>query len=537
MKEKRWRCLTCFSLRTFMFLVAGLVAVFWALGFVFASFKVETMQHLMARIQGYDRPLLEAGEKTLRDFGRVKGAFLMAFLTRDPARLAEARRYLEETRRVISRTETLARQRNDSRILEQTRQLKALLSDLEDRLARGRQAILNSQVNLSPQLAELLKTLNQSEARVYALASNMLAARYKALDRALEEQRHLGQRLLLENALLFGGSVLVAALLVLWISGLLRREARDLLAVAERVSRRDLRVEVDLPEHSSNEIHLVGRAMNTMIRNLRDFIGRVQEGIAQISSASEEFSAVVTQNVDHSQQAFGNVRELLEYTERLRNQISEIQLSLNQLTEAVNEISRNATETSQESDQAHEQVRAAGEVLRLLTEEIQKISHSADLIQDIAEQTNLLALNATIEAARAGEAGKGFAVVANEVKELSRSSADSAKEIRNRVQALSHRGEEMEKNMSYVLESISRTRERTVGVASAVEEQTAVISEVAQTLNQISERMEVLDQITGELRQRTEEAEQASEEMKKGAEDLARTATLLQKEVDQYQVR
>jgi methyl-accepting chemotaxis protein len=58
-------------------------------------------------------------------------------------------------------------------------------------------------------------------------------------------------------------------------------------------------------------------------------------------------------------------------------------------------------------------------------------------IQKIAKQTNLLALNATIEAARAGEAGRGFAVVANEVKELSRQTANAVTTIQSTLGTLS----------------------------------------------------------------------------------------------------
>lgn len=52
----------------------------------------------------------------------------------------------------------------------------------------------------------------------------------------------------------------------------------------------------------------------------------------------------------------------------------------------------------------------------------------------IAAQTNLLAINATIEAARAGEAGRGFSVVASEVRRLSSRSADTGKNIAQRVE-------------------------------------------------------------------------------------------------------
>ncbi len=68
-------------------------------------------------------------------------------------------------------------------------------------------------------------------------------------------------------------------------------------------------------------------------------------------------------------------------------------------------------------------------VISELGEKSKQIGQIVDVINNISGQTNLLALNAAIEAARAGDQGKGFAVVANEVRKLAEQSEEATKSI------------------------------------------------------------------------------------------------------------
>jgi methyl-accepting chemotaxis protein len=207
-----------------------------------------------------------------------------------------------------------------------------------------------------------------------------------------------------------------------------------------------------------------------------------QEGIVAIATAVEELSATVKEVAGNTQATADSAREA---DSQAKNGLDVVQLSYYSIEELSTEIDRLA----QRINSLHA---SSGNITKVV-----------DVIKSVAEQTNLLALNAAIEAARAGEQGRGFAVVADEVRTLAKRTQQSTLEIESFIGSLqadanaAHQviensqqkasvAVENSKNVEHSLQQITSTISNifamTEQVATAIEEQSVVIQDVAQNI-------------------------------------------------------
>ncbi len=239
--------------------------------------------------------------------------------------------------------------------------------------------------------------------------------------------------------------------------------------------------------------------MNATLFNFAQKIYEVNEGIRQISIASQALSDGAT-----SQAA----------------SIEEVTASLLEMGNRTNQNAQNATQAKDLSQAASNAAQRGHTQMQELTSAIEGITVRAEetkkvvkTIDDIAFQTNLLALNAAVEAARAGVHGKGFAVVAEEVRNLAARSAKAAgetAELIDNVVGEVRNGNELAQStagaLNSIVEQVDKTSKLVVEIAAASNEQ-------AQGLAQVNQGLEQIDHVTQQNTSSAEETASASAHM------------------------
>jgi methyl-accepting chemotaxis protein len=235
------------------------------------------------------------------------------------------------------------------------------------------------------------------------------------------------------------GIVLVAFLIVVIMSYLLTKLIAGpiikISAIADRIALGDLTTEVEIKQ--KDEIGQMGHSFNKMIRNLRNQINEISEGINVLASSSSEIMAAVTQLASGSAETVTSVGETTTTVEEIK-QTAEIS---NQKAKLVTESIVKTTGISKEGNQSinktiegmnkiKTQMDSIASIVVKLSEQSQLIGEITSTVNELAEQSNLLAVNAAIEAAKAGEQGKGFSVVAQEIKNLSQRSKEATEQVR-----------------------------------------------------------------------------------------------------------
>ena len=216
------------------------------------------------------------------------------------------------------------------------------------------------------------------------------------------------------------------------------------------------------------------------VNSLRSSATRLQRlSTHELTEVSQQMRQNAAKTADQATMASGAAEQVSANAQSLATAVEQFEAS-------IREIAGNASHAASVSRKAVDAANQTTCTITRLGESSAEIGNVIKVISSIAEQTNLLALNATIEAARAGEAGKGFAVVANEVKELAKETSKAAEDIISRIGTIQSDTHEAVAAIGRVSDVISQINENQNAIAGAVEEQTAVTSEISRNIAEVA---------------------------------------------------
>jgi methyl-accepting chemotaxis protein len=209
--------------------------------------------------------------------------------------------------------------------------------------------------------------------------------------------------------------------------------------------------------------------------NVTAVVATVSEHVARMETTARTLSSIAGG-------ADQDARTASASSDTTSSNIRTVAAAADELGASIREISEKALQAKGTVERASEMALSANEGIGQLSDGTKRIGDVVKLIRDIAAQTNLLALNATIEAARAGEAGRGFAVVASEVKTLATETATATEDISAQIGAIQLSTAEAVGAIGSIGDVMGEVSRFAVGIAAAVEQQSAATQEIARNI-------------------------------------------------------
>lgn len=274
------------------------------------------------------------------------------------------------------------------------------------------------------------------------------------------------------------------------------------------------RFDIEIPSLGDDAVGQVGSALRAAVAAMKTALMEVRNVAGTVSTASEQLNGVS--------------REISAGAQSQASSLEETASSLEEITSTVKQNTDNAQQARQLANGSRDVAERGGAVVRDAVVAMEEINQSSKRIADIittideiAFQTNLLALNAAVEAARAGEQGRGFAVVAAEVRNLAQRSASAAREIKvliqdsvEKVQNGTDLVNKSGQTLGEIVTSVKRVTDIVAEIAAASKEQLVGIEQVNKAVAQ-------MDRVTQANAAQTEEMSGTAGMLLSHAEQLA----------------
>ncbi|WP_295400438.1 PAS domain-containing methyl-accepting chemotaxis protein [uncultured Thiocystis sp.] len=286
---------------------------------------------------------------------------------------------------------------------------------------------------------------------------------------------------------------------------------RESVAAAKKIAAGDLNFPIHVARNNETAeilqaIKMLQSRLATVIGNIQESASGVAESVGQLALASNATHRLMGQQHQETDMVATAMNEMSATVAEVANNTTAAADAAHQASADAQAGRAIVRESVNGIQQLAEGVSEAAEAIGRLGDESENIGKILDVIRSIAGQTNLLALNAAIEAARAGEAGRGFAVVADEVRALAQRTQDATQEIQSMIQRLQEgsrsavavmkRGSEQaersvlsasetDRSLDSITQSVDRINDMNAQIATAAEEQSAVVEEMNRNVESI----------------------------------------------------
>ena len=298
-----------------------------------------------------------------------------------------------------------------------------------------------------------------------------------------------------------------------------------------------------LPAKGNDEITLVEREFNHLLKNLQALIGDVKGSSLQVRQSASH----TTHEAD---QAAGRLQQQQLELDKLATATQEMTATAEEVARHAQSAAQAATAASKETDDGVSVVSSSTAAIRRLADDmddtslvVNELARLSDQIESIlsvitgiAEQTNLLALNAAIEAARAGESGRGFAVVADEVRSLASRTQQSTQEIRQMIDQLQNGVRQAEARMHLSRDNASQTAEEAGAANDMLHRIREAITRINDMNLQIATAAEQQSATSEEINRNTTNIRDLSHAVADGARQQVDQCAVMEQQVEQQEL-